>query len=100
MSTHMNLSSSPSLFSGMKLALVAGLCAASATCASQPTPPPVAAAPPSQAFQQASSGVAEPQGDDVVFVSQERKAPTAAHDDTTIPTSLHATTQTARPQQQ
>jgi hypothetical protein len=53
-----------------------------AGCASQPTPPPVAAAPPSQAFQQASSGVAETQGnpEDVVFVEKEQKAP-AVHQD-------------------
>ena len=60
-----------------------------AGCASSPTPPPAAAAPPSQAFQQASSGVAETQGnpEDVVFVEKEQKAP-ATHEDAPA-TDLH-----------
>jgi len=54
-----------------------------AGCASSPTPPPAAAAPPSEAFQRASAGVAESQGnpdDNMVFVEKEQKAP-ATHDD-------------------
>jgi hypothetical protein len=67
-----------------------------AGCASSPTPPPVAAAPPSQAFQQASSGVAETQGnpEDVVFVEKEQKAP-QTHDDAPA-TNLNAN-QSAHP---
>jgi hypothetical protein len=66
-----------------------------AGCASQPTPP-VAAAPPSQAFQQASSGVAETQGnpEDMVFVEKEQKSP-ASHDDAPA-TNLNAN-QSAHP---
>jgi hypothetical protein len=94
-------SSSPSfLLSHLKLGLIFSVCIASAACASQQAPAPAAAAPQSQAFQQASTGVAESQGpgsDDVVFVDQGRKAAPTTHDDVPA-TSLKADTQTARPQ--
>jgi len=83
--------------SSLRLAFGAAAALLAAACASAPTPPPVAAAPPSQAFQQASSGVTAPQGDDgVVFVEQEHKSPTVHGDDTPI-TNLNANQQTARP---
>jgi hypothetical protein len=61
-----------------------------AGCASSPPPPAAAAAPPSQAFQQASSGVTETQGnpEDVVFVEKEQKAP-QTHDNDAPATGLH-----------
>jgi hypothetical protein len=97
-------SSSSFLLSNLKLGLILSVCVASAACASQQAPAPAAAAPPSQAFQQASTGVAEPQAqggqagsDDVVFVDQGRKAAPTTHDDVPA-TSLKADTQTARPQ--
>ena len=60
-----------------------------AGCASQHTQAPVASAPPSEAFQRASSGVAETQGDpqDMVFVEKAQKSP-QNHDDAPV-TDLH-----------